>query len=90
MSASFSMMAKFSSEPTPRPPETTILAEASSGRSEAATLSSTQAEVPGSAPPPAVSIGQGACSPVASKLAPRTVTTFFASLDCTVWMALPA
>ena len=43
------MMAKFSSEPTPRPPETTIFAEASSGRSEVATLSSTQDESPGSA-----------------------------------------
>ena len=43
------MMAKFSCEPTPRPPETTIFAEVSSGRSEAAPLSSTQAERPGSA-----------------------------------------
>ena len=41
------MIAKFSSEPTPRPPETTIRAEVSSGRSEAATLSSTQAESAG-------------------------------------------
>ena len=84
------MIAKFSSEPTPRPPETTIRAEVSSGRSEAATLSSTQAERPGSAAAGAVSIGQGACSPVAAKLAPRTVTTFFGSALCTVWMALPA
>ena len=84
------MIAKFSSDPTPRPPETTILALVSSGRSEAATLSSTQDESPGSAAAGAVSIGAGACSPVAAKLAPRTVTTFFASEDCTVWTALPA
>ena len=43
------MIAKFSSEPTARPPETTILAEASSGRSDACTLSSTEAETAGSA-----------------------------------------
>jgi hypothetical protein len=29
-------------------------------------------------------------SPAASKDAVRTVMTFFASVDCTVWMALPA
>ena len=59
------MIAKFSSEPMPRPPETTIFALVSSGRSEAATLSSTHDETPGSAAAGAVSIGAGACSPVA-------------------------
>ena len=41
-------MAKFSFEPIARPPETMRLAEVSSGRSEAATLSSTQDDRPGS------------------------------------------
>ena len=84
------MMVKFSSEPRPRPPETTIRAEVRSGRSEAATVSSTQAEVPGSPAALAVSIGADACSPEAAKLALRTVTTLIASEDWTVWMAFPA
>ena len=41
LSASFSIRAKSSSEPTPRPPDTTTPADVNSGRSLAATLSST-------------------------------------------------
>ena len=84
------MIAKLSSEPTPRPPDTTIFADVSSGRSDAWTLSSTQVDrvlAPAAAmfytsadPPPAA----------ASKPAVRIVATFVLSDDLTVWIALPA
>ena len=68
-----------------------ILAEASSGRSDLATSSPLKDEVPGFAAAETVSTGALAePSPVAWKDAPRTVITFLASPDCTVWMALPA
>jgi len=69
--------------------ETTTLAEVSSGRSEAATRSSTQddrAEAFGAT----VSTEADPPMPAAAKAAVRTVKTFFASPDFTVWIALPA
>ncbi len=84
------MMAKSSLDPTPRPPETTRPAEVSSGRSLSATSSPTHFDRPGSSAAPIASTGALLPSPAASKLAVRMVITFLASLDFTVWIALPA
>ena len=74
-----------------RPPEMTILAEVSSGRSELARASPLKVERPGSSAEGAASTGATPPPvPVPAKAAVRTVTTFTGSFDCTVWMALPA
>ena len=74
-----------------RPPEMMILAEVSSGRSDFDSSSPTKAGEAG--------IGRrrdrldrrpSRRSPAAWKAAVRTVMTFLASVDCTVWTALPA
>jgi hypothetical protein len=86
-----SISAKSSSEPTPRPPETTTPAEVSSGRSLSATLSSTHSDRPGCRRPRRWSRpGPSPPVPAASKVEVRIETTFLASLDFTVWIALPA
>ena len=90
MSASFSISAKSASLPTPRPPETTIFAEVSSGRSEAATLSSTQDDRPVAVSPEIVSTAAAPVAATAPKVAVRTVKTLILSDDFTVWIALPA
>ena len=77
-------------DPTPRPPETTIPALVSSGRSDAATLSSTHSDRPGLSAALMVSTGALPPSAAASKVEVRIVTTLAASLDFTVWIALPA
>ena len=82
---------KFSAEPMPRPPDTTILAPASSGRSLLATSRDTNALLPVSAT--AVTDSTAAEPPVAgaaSNAVVRTVSTFTASALCTVAIALPA
>ncbi len=84
------MIAKFSSDPTPRPPETTIFALVSSGRSDAATLSSTQEARPAAVAPETFSTGAAPPAATAAKFAVRTVKTFTLSADFTVWIALPA
>ena len=80
----------FSEEPSARPPEMMILAEVSSGRSVSESLFSTKVDRPGLAAAATVSTGAEPPSGAAWKEAVRTVITFLASLDCTVWMALPA
>ena len=67
-----------------------ILAEVSSGRSDFDSSSPTKIERPGSAAGATFSIGAEPPSPVAWKVEVRTVITFFASVDCTVCIALPA
>ena len=75
----------------PRPPETTILAEVSSGRSDLDKAALTKLDRPGSAAAATGSIAALPPSALAlSKVDVRTVMIFFASLDCTVAMALPA
>ncbi|MDT4888972.1 hypothetical protein FQZ97_1256120 [compost metagenome] len=75
----------------PRPPETTILAAVSSGRSDLASDSKTKAEVPASVTVPTASMAaEPPSAAAASKPVPRTVITFTAAEDCTVAMALPA
>ena len=74
-----------------RPPETTILAEVSSGRSSLASASPENADRPGSAAASTASIGAVALPfGVTGNAAVRTVMTFTASEVCTVWIALPA
>ena len=67
-----------------------IFADVSSGRSLFATSSPTKLERPGSAAAVAFSTGALPPSPAAAKVEVRTVMTFLASLDFTVWIALPA
>ncbi|MDT4859047.1 hypothetical protein FQZ97_935410 [compost metagenome] len=75
----------------PRPPETTILAAVSSGRSDLASSSPTKADLPASLTVPTASTAAEPPSALtASKPVPRTVITFTAAEDCTVAMALPA
>ncbi|VDC18946.1 hypothetical protein XINFAN_00032 [Pseudogemmobacter humi] len=78
------MIAKLSFEPIPRPPETTIFALVSSGRSEAATRSSTKAERSPPASPVTASTGAEPPAPAAAKLAVLTENTFVESPDFTV------
>ena len=89
--ASGSRILKFSPEPMPRPPETMILAPASSGRSDLATSRPMNAEMPASCV--TAMFSTAAEPPVAatpSKPVVRTVMTLMASPDCTVASALPA
>jgi hypothetical protein len=81
----------FSLEPSARPPEMMILAEVSSGRSlfRQAVLDEGR-DRPLSAAAVTVSTLAEPPSPAAWKEAVRTVMTFLASVDCTVWIALPA
>ena len=75
-----------------RPPDTMIFALVSSGRSDLAISDPAKVEVPGVACAGDRLDGGGAAT-VRSALAnavPRTVSTFFASDDLTVAMALPA
>ncbi|OIQ64302.1 hypothetical protein GALL_541480 [mine drainage metagenome] len=65
-------------------------AEVSSGRSEEAVLSSTQAESAGSAAAAMFSTGAEPPMAAGSKVEVRIVSTFFTSEDFTVWIALPA
>ncbi|MOA53827.1 hypothetical protein D3C78_1773430 [compost metagenome] len=75
----------------PRPPDTTIFAPVSSGRSDLATSSPTKREIPASLTLAMLSMLALPPSPAtASKPVPRTVITLMAALDCTVAMALPA
>ncbi len=80
----------FSAEPSARPPETMTLAEPSSGRSDLATSSPLKLDRPGSAAADTASTGALPVISAALNEAVRTVSTFLASADCTVWMALPA
>ena len=67
-----------------------IFAELSSGRSPPDSRFSTKVESPGFAAAATVSTGAWPPSGAAWKDAVRTVITRLASVDCTVWMALPA
>ena len=80
----------FSEEPSARPPEMMMRAEVSSGRSLSESRFSTKLDRPGSAAAATASTAAEPPSPAAWKEAVRTVTTFLGSVDCTVWMALPA
>src|SRR5580700_9170454 len=83
-------LAKFSRLCIARPPEMTILAAVSSGRSVFDSSSPTNADRPGSVAAVVGSIGAGPPSPAAWKAAVLIVITFLASRERTVWMALPA
>ena len=67
-----------------------ILAEVSSGRSDLDSSSPTKFESPGSAAAATFSTGAEPPSPAALKAVVRTVMTFLASVERTVWIALPA
>src|SRR6185437_3064513 len=91
LSATGSMyLVKFSRLCMARPPEMMILAEVSSGRSDADNSSPTKDDSAGSLAAAAFSIGAEPPCPAAGKVEVRTVMTFLASDDFTVWMALPA
>ncbi len=81
---------KRSCEPSARPPETTILAPPSSGRSDLVMRFSRKVDRPGSRAAEPVSIGAEPPASAGAKAAVRTVSTTFGSLDCTVCTALPA
>ena len=83
-------LAKFSDEASARPPETMILAEPSSGRSDFESSSPTKLEDASAPAAATASIAAAPPVPAAGNDAVCTVTTFFASRDWTVWMALPA
>ena len=83
-------LVKFSRDCMARPPEMMILAEVSSGRSDFDSSSPTNDEIAGSAAAAAVSTAAEPPAPVAWNAAVRTVITFLASDDVTVWIALPA
>ena len=83
-------LVKFSRLCMARPPEMMILAEVSSGRSLFDSSSPTKDEMPGSAAAATFSTGAEPPSPAAWKAEVRTVMTFLASFDFTVWIALPA
>ena len=72
-----------------RPPETTILAAPSSGRSDLTISSPTKAALPASAPATVSTVAEPP-SAAAAKAVGRTVMTFLASDDWTVSSALPA
>mgnify|MGYP001129901689 CR=1 FL=1 len=74
--------------PKARPPETTIFAEPSSGRSEICASSETRRESVVSAGLSVMVVTPA--SEVGGKAEARTVTMRLASADCTVSMALPA
>ncbi len=75
---------KFSAEASARPPEMMILAEASSGRSDFATSSPLKDELPGLSAAATLSTAAEPPSPAAAKEAVRMVSSFLASVDCTV------
>ena len=81
LSASFSIIAKSASDPTPLPPDTTAPADVNSGLSEAATLSSIHSEREETTSDFMFSILALPDASTASKLAVRTETTFFLSVD---------
>ena len=81
---------KFSPDCRPRPPETMILAAVSSGRSDFWISAFSKLERPTGAGTATVSMGADPLLPTAGNAVVRTVMTFFLSLVCTVWMALPA
>jgi hypothetical protein len=84
-------MAKFSPLCMPRPPEMTILAPVSSGRSDSVSCAPRYLERPDSAVAAMVSTGAEPPSAGAgSKDVMRTVISLMGSLDLTVIMALPA
>ena len=70
--------------------QTMMRAAVSSGRSERDSSAFSNTERPVALATAALSTGAEPPSGVAWKDAVRTVTTFFVSVDCTVWMALPA
>ena len=78
-----------SAEPRARPPETTILAAPSSGRSDL-TISSDTKAVLGASPAATLSTEADPPSAAAAKAVGRTVMTFLASADWTVSSAFPA
>ncbi len=90
LSASFSIKAKFSPEPIPRPPEITISADVSSGRSDLESSADLNEERPVSEPDVTSSIEAEPVSATLSKAVPRTVMTFLSSLLSTTARALPA
>ena len=65
-------------------------AEVSSGRSDFDSSAETKRDSAGSAAAATLSTGALLVEAAASKAVVRTVTTFTASADCTVAMALPA
>ena len=67
-----------------------ILAEVSSGRSDFDSSSPANCDRPGSGAPATVSIGAEPPIPVGWNAAVRMVSTFLASVERTVWIALPA
>ena len=74
----------------PRPPEMTILAAVSSGRSDLESSSEMNSDLNGPDAAPISSISAEPPSPTFSKVVGRTVMTFLASEDFTVIIALPA
>ena len=76
LSASFSIIAKSASEPTPLPPDTTAPADVNSGLSEAATLSSIHTDREEATLESIFSIEALPDASTASKLAVRTETIF--------------
>ncbi len=91
MSAIFSSISKLSPDCMPRPPEITIFAVVSSGRSDSVSFCSLNVTRPAS---PVPSTSSTSASPpssdTASKAVPRTVMSLMLSDDCTVASALPA
>jgi hypothetical protein len=77
-------------EPSARPPETMILAEVSSGRSDAAISAPTKLDSPARRRSRRLDRARPAVVAALAKAVPRTVRTFLASDDCTVAIALPA
>ena len=65
-------------------------AEASSGRSDFVSSAFSKVERPTAAGALTLSIGAEPSSATDGNAEMRTVMTFLASGDCTVWMALPA
>ena len=70
-----------SAEPMARPPETTILAPASSGRADFTSCWSTNLVLGAPSPAPMLSTEAEPPSPAAVKAVARTVITFLASED---------
>jgi hypothetical protein len=66
------------------------LAAVSSGRSDFWISAFSKLERPTGAGAATASMDADPLLPTAGKAVVRTVITFFLSLDCTVWMALPA
>eukprot|EP00962_Isochrysis_galbana_P014845 scaffold4252_cov114-Isochrysis_galbana.AAC.5 len=90
--ARVSSMAKFSLVLRPRPPDTTVFADASSGRSLLATSSLSHSDLPAGATstPAAATVADPPSADAFSKDVGRTVNTLIGSSDLTVARALPA